>query len=85
VFRLEGHECKRTYDAPWLYDSEGCQFHRQLEPWFLTTSAGFLYSLKQKYFAKTQDRFADEYRPYIDHAVSIHRRTMPENLPRSVA
>jgi hypothetical protein len=80
VFRLEGHECKRTYDPPWLEEDD---FH--MHKWFESTSAGFLYSLKQTYFTKHRDRYAIEHSSLVDDALNMHRKTIPENLPARTA
>lgn len=84
VFRLAGHECKRTYDPPWLDpDGHDHEFHKL--KWFESTSAGFLYSLKQKYFVKDQDRFAQEHYYLVDYALNNHRTTPRRNMPDSSA
>lgn len=86
VFRLKGHECKRLIDEPWLREPDlDLDYQEKLGEWFDSTSAGLVYSIKQKYFSRILTEFAKEHGGYIDHAIHIHRTTPYENLPGTTA
>lgn len=84
VYRLQGHECKRMIECPWFMDKEvDHDYFEQLQEWFFSTSAGLVYCLKQKFFAKELDKFAAEHVGYIAHTLSMHRTTPYANVPAS--
>ena len=74
IFRIEGHECMRGIEQPWEdgvdeYDRE------QVSKWFMTTSTGILYAIKQFYFTHDKTNFADAHRDLILSTLFEHQST----------
>lgn len=84
VFRLEGHECNRTLEDPWLLEEDTYEYCEILHPWFQSTSSGVLYSIKKRYFSKDLDGFAVQYADAIDHTIDAHLTTPRINLPTAL-
>lgn len=75
IFRIEGHECRRTVE-PWVeYEDE--ERADLVEKYFMSTSEGIVSAIKRRYF---EDEPSDQYQWLIEATLFEHRST-PETYP----
>lgn len=83
IYRIEGHECKRIIDEPWreLYEEEEYD-HEKVRDWFMKTSEGIIYSIKQAHFEVELSEFAKQHYGFIGATLAAHKSERWVNTPR---
>lgn len=75
IFRIEGHECKRSIE-PWI-EFDGDDQAESIAKYFLSTSEGVMSAIKRRYFNAREN---DKYSNFVDATLFNHMST-PEINP----
>lgn len=73
IYRIEGHECMRILDDPW--DEVDEIDPQAVHKWFMTTSTGIVYAIKQHYFQDERSRFSKDNEFLVTSTLFEHRST----------
>lgn len=77
VFRLTGSECVRSVQEPWDPENE----NPDLEKFFMHTSEGLIYSIKNRIFEDEHSQFARKHFNWIEKTILKHNKTPQIRLP----
>ena len=80
IFRIEGHECKRTIESPYYREDEDCS-DGDIEKWFMSTSEGIMHAINARYFKDQLSAFDIENSVLIDATLCEHNTTPYVHIP----
>lgn len=83
IFRIEGHECKRSVKYPWSEYTDEVD-RAEVKKWYSTTSQGIVEAIRQKYFLTGEGHGQEADRFHIEATLFEHCATPGVIVPKPI-